>query len=111
VSRHCLLTRIEWKPFSLPRSFSKWLLGGTRKSRCVVASSIIWILRNKRLSKSDGIFFDRTSSTKKSRNQRSRKLTIIPQLHHGLMYHSTVQPASSIPELPKGIQCGPPCLS
>jgi hypothetical protein len=46
--------------------------------RRVVASSIIWILRNKRLSRSDGILFDRMSPTKKSRSQSSRKLTIIP---------------------------------
>ncbi|MDN5836419.1 MAG: hypothetical protein L0H12_03605 [Nitrosospira sp.] len=26
-----LLMRIEWKPFRLPCSFSKWLLGGIRK--------------------------------------------------------------------------------
>jgi hypothetical protein len=33
----------------LPRSFSKWLLGGDLRSRSVVASSIIWILRNRGL--------------------------------------------------------------
>src|SRR5258706_8066402 len=88
TSRHRSLTRIEWRPSRLPRSFSKWLLGGDLRSRSVVASSIIWILRNRRSSRSDGIFFDRTSLTKNSRNQSSRKLRIMPRTPSEAMYHA-----------------------
>src|SRR5208283_4215291 len=81
TSRHCLLTRIECHPSRLPRSFSKWLLGGTRRSWSVTASSIIWSLRKRRASKSDGMFREAMSSTKKAYSHSSRKLRIIHQLH------------------------------
>jgi hypothetical protein len=40
TNRHCLLIRIECLLANFPLNFSKWLLGGERKSRSQVASSI-----------------------------------------------------------------------
>jgi hypothetical protein len=62
----------------LATQFFEMIAWGTRKSRSVAASSIIWSLRNTRLSKSGGMLRERTSSTKNARNQSSRKPTIIP---------------------------------
>ena len=82
TNRRCLLTRIEYHPPRLPSSFSKGLLGGTRRSWSVTVSSMIWSLRKRRTSKSDGIIQEVTSMTKKAHSQSSRKFTIIRYLEN-----------------------------